>query len=68
MLAGLPAEKIVYTANLNGLKIKVMQFFVINNTTSYSITSGALANAFDTYLPIIQNMVSSFSIIPTTST
>lgn len=60
-LGGMPAKEIVYTTTINGLKIKNMQFFALNNTTFYIITSFALANAFPTYLPTIQKMVSSFS-------
>jgi hypothetical protein len=39
-LDGIPAEKIVYTANFpSGLKLKFIQFFVIKDTTSYVVTS-----------------------------
>ena len=40
ILGGIPAEKIVYTANFpSGLKLKFIQFFVIKDTTPYVVTS-----------------------------
>ena len=67
-LGGVPAQKMAYTASLpSGLKLKFLQFFAIKDSTSYIITSGTLPDVFDTYLPTIQKIISSFSFVPTTS-
>jgi hypothetical protein len=67
-LGGVPAQKMVYTANLpSGLKLKLLQFLAIRDSTSYVITAGTLPGEFATYLPTLQRMISSLSIIsPTT--
>jgi eukaryotic-like serine/threonine-protein kinase len=67
-LGGVPAQKMVYTANLSsGLKLKFLQYFTIRDNTSYDITSGTLPGDFATYLPTIQRMISSLSFLSPTS-
>jgi hypothetical protein len=67
-LGGVPAEKMVYTANLpSGLKLKFIQSFAIKDTTGYIVTSGTLPDDFTNYLPTVQKMISSFSFVPITT-
>lgn len=67
-LGGVPAQKMVYTANLpSGLKLEFLQLFAIKDNTSYVVTSGTLPGNFATYLPTVQKMISSFSFTPPTT-
>jgi hypothetical protein len=67
-IGGVPAEEMVYTANLlSGHKLKFIQFLAIRDTTSYVVTSGTLADDFATYLPTVQKMISSLSFVPVTT-
>jgi len=64
-LGGVPAQKMVYTANLpSGPKLKFLQYFAIRDNTSYVITSGTLPGDFATYVPTLEKMITSFSFIP----
>ena len=67
-LGGVPAQKMVYTANLpSGLKLKFLQFFAMRDNTSYVVTTATLPDDFATYMPTLQRMISSLSFIsPTT--
>ena len=62
-LAGNPAHKIVWTsAEEIGYTIKTMQLVMIKENKAYIITFAGDSKKYDSYLPIVQQMIDSFEI------
>ena len=61
-LAGNPAYKVVYTANIGGDLLKLTQIWTVKNGKEYIITYKAAPNNYDTYASTAQQMIDSFNI------
>jgi len=61
-LAGNPAYKIVYTANIDGNPLKLMQIWTVISGKEYFITYKAAPNNYDTYVSAAQQMIDSFQL------
>jgi eukaryotic-like serine/threonine-protein kinase len=61
-LAGNPAYKVVYTANIGGDRLKLTQIWTVKNGKEYIITYKAAPNNYDTYASTAQQMIDSFQI------
>jgi hypothetical protein len=61
-LAGNPAYKVVYTANIGGDLLKLTQIWTVKNGKEYIITYKAAPNNYDTYASTAQQMIDSFQI------
>jgi len=61
-LAGNPAYKVVYTANIDGDLLKLTQIWTVKNGKEYIITYKAAPNNYDTYASTAQQMIDSFQI------
>jgi hypothetical protein len=56
-----------YTNRIHGLVLKQMQIYTIEGDKGYVITYTAEASKYAAYLPIIQKMLDSFEIVPSSS-
>jgi eukaryotic-like serine/threonine-protein kinase len=61
-LAGLPANKIVYTATVNGDQLKALQTWTVKDGKVYVITYKAAPSNYDTYASTAQQMIDSLQI------
>jgi hypothetical protein len=61
-LAGNPAYKIVYAANVDGDQLKVTQIWTVKDRKEYIITYKADPKNYDTYASTAQQMIDSFKI------
>ena len=61
---GNPAMKLVYTWNNGEMEMKTLDIYTINGNNAYTISYGAPADKFDSYLAPIQKMIDSFEILP----
>lgn len=68
-LGGKPAHTVVWSGvvpvqfsetNTTNTSIKVMQTFVVNNSTGYVITYKTISSDYNTYLPQAQRIINSF--------
>jgi hypothetical protein len=64
-LSNNPAHRIVYTDDsIEGIKLKKVQAWtVVNNSTVYVITFGGEESKYNDYLPEVQNIINSLSIV-----
>jgi hypothetical protein len=62
MLARIPAQKIIMYDYMNNHTSEVMRVIGVDNGTAYRIAYYAEPSTFSTYLPVIQQMITSFQI------
>jgi hypothetical protein len=61
-LAGIPAHKVIYNDTLGQLNnFKALQIWTVKNAKAYILTYTATVTNYAHYLPIIQDMINSFS-------
>jgi hypothetical protein len=63
VLAGSPAQKIVFSETVQQIPIKTMQVWTIKDNKAYIITFAGEAAKYSDYLPTIQKMIDSFEFI-----
>lgn len=56
------AKRVVYTGNENGIPVKKMETWSVQNNQAYVVTYTAQTNSYEKYLPIVQKMLTSFVI------
>ena len=63
LLSKILAHKVIYEYTKQNDQIKALKIWTIANDKIYTITYLAEKERFDTYLPIVKNMINSFNII-----
>lgn len=63
-LSGVPSKWVLYTHVLQGVKFRVMQYFVVAEETIFLITFSSSAQDFDYYRPDFERIANSFKITP----
>jgi len=61
-LSGKPANKLDMSKTLQGLEIKAMLVFVVENNRAYVVTYDALVETYDQYLSVAEQMIASVEI------
>ena len=61
-LSGYPAHEIVHSSNTGSDKLKIMQVWTIKNGNAYEFTYSALDDEYLEFLPIIRQIIDSFTI------
>lgn len=61
-LSGKPAKKLEVTKTLQGLEIKSMLVYLVQNNRAYVVTYDSLAETYDQYLPVAEQMIASVEI------
>ncbi len=61
-LSGKPAKKLEINKTLQGVEIRSMLVFVVENNRAYVITYDALAETYDQYLSVAEQMIASVEI------
>jgi len=62
-LSGKPANKLDMSKTLQGLEIKAMLVFVVENNRAYVVTYDALVETYDQYLSVAEQMIASVEIL-----
>lgn len=63
MLSGTEARKLVYSHQMNGLDIKVIQYFILKGKKGYVITCAASADVFPKYADTFERSVRTFQLL-----
>ncbi len=56
-------HKLVYSGKQGNFNLKFIQYFWIINNKAYVLTYTAETNEYDTFLPLVKNMIGNFKII-----
>jgi hypothetical protein len=62
-LHDVPSKWVIYTHTLHGLKLRVLQYFIVANDYIYLMTFSALADEFSEYLPDFEKIAASFRML-----
>lgn len=61
-LGGVPTKWMLYTHTMQGVKFRVLQYFIVANGAMYLITFSTAADEFDAYRPEFDKIIQSFKL------
>ncbi|VUT23553.1 MAG: hypothetical protein MOIL_00054 [Candidatus Methanolliviera sp. GoM_oil] len=62
-LGGMPAQRIVCTRNLHGIKFKEMELYTMKGNKGYGIIFGGTIDGYDEFIDIVNQIIDSFEFI-----
>ncbi|VUT27023.1 MAG: hypothetical protein MASP_01831 [Candidatus Methanolliviera sp. GoM_asphalt] len=62
-LGGMPAQRIVYTRNIHGIKYKMMELYTVKGDKGYGVLFVGVFNSYDKYIDTVNQIIDSFEFI-----
>jgi hypothetical protein len=63
-LSGNPAHSLAYSTEENGTMLRAFALWTVSDNTAYNLVFIAPISAFESFVPVVENMIASFEVAP----